>query len=253
MTMNQTGALAQFSINGKATTAATNQISGVIPGATINLLGTFTADEQATLTVAANAAPIANALQSFVGAYNTLRSAVQSQTGTNNGALQGSELLRAVQQQMQQLVNYQGSGSVQSLSDLGVSVAEDGTMSLDTSVLSAMSPQQLSGALAFIGDGTTTGLSALSANFSSYSDSTTGVIQQSILDDQTSEQNLQTQIDNMSARITASQQAETARIEAADAALAKLESQQSELTSSITSLNYTLYGTSMNNTANPNL
>jgi hypothetical protein len=70
------------------------------------------------------------------------------------------------------------------------------------------------------------------------------VIQQDITQDQASEQTLQDQIDAMNVRIQAAQKTEMAKLEAVDALLANLSSQQSILTSSIQSLNYTLYGSS---------
>ena len=242
MSMNQTGSLAQFDVNGKPTTATTNQVTGVIPGATINLAGTFTTNETATLTVAPNASPLESALQSVATAYNGVLSTLASQSGTSAGALAGNSILGTIRSQLSQFTFYSGSsGSVHSLMDLGVSINEDGTMSVDNSVLAAMSPDQLGDALSFIGDGTQ-GLSSLAQNFDAFSNTGSGVIQQNITQDNTSIQNLTSQIDAMNIRISVSMQAETTKLEAADAALAKLETQQSTLSASIQSLDYTLYG-----------
>jgi flagellar hook-associated protein 2 len=242
LSMNQTGSLAAFSINGKPTTATTNQVSGIINGATINLNGIPTTGTSVTLTVSANAAPISSALQTLVSAYNNLGTSVQAQVGASGGALVGNQIVRSIQEQMHQVAYYQGSGAVQSLMDLGVTLNRDGTMSFDSSRLNGMSSQQLAAALSFIGDGST-GLSALGGNFSLFSDSTTGVIQQTISQDQRSQQRLQDQIDAMNVRIAAAQKAEMTKLQAADAALAALESQQSTLTATIKSLNSVLYGT----------
>jgi hypothetical protein len=73
-------------------------------------------------------------------------------------------------------------------------------------------------------------------------DSTSGVIQQNISQDQASQQRLQDQIDAMNVRNQVAQRTEMAKLQAADALLAQLTSQQSMLTSTIQSLNYTLYG-----------
>lgn len=142
---------------------------------------------------------------------------------------------------MRDFAFYQGTGSINSLVDLGVSLDKTGTMSVDTSVLSSFTPGQLASALNFIGDGTK-GLSALSQRFDAYSDTNSGLIQQSISQDQTSEQRLQDQIDAMNVRIQAAQQTQLAKLQAADSLLAQLTNQQSILTSSIQSLDYTLYG-----------
>jgi flagellar capping protein FliD len=84
----------------------------------------------------------------------------------------------------------------------------------------------------------------LSDSFSAFSDTGSGVIQQTISQDEASEQRMQDQIDAMNVRIQTAQKTWVAKLQAADALLAQLTSQQSILTSSIQSLNYTLYGSS---------
>jgi flagellar hook-associated protein 2 len=246
MSMNNTGSLAQFKVNGKPATSTSNQVTGVIPGVALTLKGTTGTDETATVTVTGNASTVATALQNIATAYNSLASGISTLTAQSTGVLAGNQVVRSVQDLMRQFAFYQGSGgtgAINSLMDLGVSVDKTGKMSVDTSVLSGMTSGQLTNALNFIGDGTK-GISALSTTFSSFGDTTSGVIQQDITQDQASEQSLQDQIDAMNVRIQAAQKTEMAKLEAADALLANLSSQQSILTSSIQSLNYTLYGSS---------
>lgn len=244
LSMNNTGSLAQFEVNGKATTSDSNQIAGVIPGVALTLKGTTAAGETASITVGGNAGTVATALQNVAAAYNSLAGTIGSATTPGSGVLAGSQVVRSVRNLMREFAFYQGSGSggIGSLTDLGVSFDKSGTMTVDTSVLSAMTPGQLTNVLSFIGDGKT-GLSALSSGFSAFGDTTTGVIQQNITQDQASAQRLQDQIDTMNVRIQAAQKTELAKLQAADSLLAQLSSQQSMLTSTIQSLNYTLYGT----------
>jgi len=122
--------------------------------------------------------------------------------------------------------------------DLGVSIDDTGTMSVDTTVVSAMSSGQVSSALSFLGN-STTGLASLASSFTAYSDTTSGILQAQITQDQTSDQTLQNQIDAMNVRIADAQKTETAKVEAADSLLAQLQSQQSMLTATIQGLNYT--------------
>lgn len=253
MTMNQTGSLAQFEINGKPATSTSNQVTGVIPGVTLNLNSATQSTDSATITVAVNSQPITTALQNAVSQYNALATQVGTEFGTNAGALNGNSVVLEVQNLMRQFAFYtdlggSGSGGIQSLSDLGISIDKTGQMSIDTSVVSAMSSGQLSSALSFIGN-SSTGLAALASSFTAYSDTTTGLLQQQVNQDQKSEQNLQNQIDALNTRIAAAQKAETARVEAADSLLAQLESQQNMLTSTIEGLNYTLYGASLTNSS----
>jgi flagellar hook-associated protein 2 len=251
MTMNQTGSVAQFDVNGIPATSTSNQVTGVIPGVTLSLNPATTSSESATITVAANAGPITDALQNAVNQYNALATQVATEFGANAGPLNGNSVVLEIQDLMRQFAFYTGSvgsGGVQSLSDLGISMADTGQMSLETSVISSMSSGQLASALSFIGN-STTGLGALATNFTAYSDPTSGLLQQQVTQDQTSEQNLQNQIDALNVSIAASQKTEEAKLEAADALCAQLESQQNMLTSTIQSLNYTLYGASLTNTS----
>jgi flagellar hook-associated protein 2 len=248
MSMNNTGALAQFEVNGKAATSTSNQVTGVIPGIALTLNATTASGENATITVGGNGSTVSSALENVATAYNSLATSISTLTEPGSGALAGSQVVRSVQNLMRQFAFYQGTGSTSSLMDLGVSLDTTGQMSVDTTALSSMTSGQLSNALNFIGDGTN-GISSLATSFTAFSDGTSGVIQQNIAQDQTSEQNLQDQIDAMNVRIQTAQQAEMAKLEAADSLLAQLESQQSILTSSIQSLNYTLYGTSTSSTS----
>jgi len=244
MSMNQTGSLAQFEVNGLPATSTSNQVSGVIPGVTLSLSSATTSSDSATIAVAANPQPITDALQSMASAYNALHTQIGTEFGTTAGALNGNSVVLSVQNLMRQFAFYQGTGGVQSLMDLGVSIDDTGTMNVDTSVVSAMSSGQVSNALGFIGN-STAGLASLASSFTAYSDTTSGVLQKQINQDQTSAQTLQNQIDAMNVRIADAQKTETAKVEAADSLLAQLQSQQSMLTATIQGLNYTLYGASL--------
>jgi flagellar hook-associated protein 2 len=235
-------------VNGKSATSTSNQVTGVIPGIALTLKATTSSSEKATITVGGNAGAVATALQNVSAAYNSLATSISTLTAPGSRVLAGNQVVRSVQNLMRQFAFYQGTGSTSSLMDLGVSVDKTGQMTVDTTALATMSPGQLSNVLSFIGDGTK-GLSSLSTSFTSFSDASTGVIQQNITQDQTSEQRLQDQIDAMNVRIQTAQQTEMAKLEAADAMLAQLTSQQSILTSSIQSLDYTLYGTQTTSTS----
>lgn len=246
MSMNQTGSLAQFEVNGLPATSTSNQVTGVIPGVILTLDPATGSTESATITVAANSQPIAQALQSMASAYNALHAQIGTEFGTSAGALNGNSVVLSIQSLMHQFAFYQGAGGVRSLMDLGVSIDDSGTMSVDPSVVSAMSTGQVASALSYIGN-STTGIASFASSFTAYSDTTSGVLQQQIAQDQTSAQTLQNQIDAMNVRIANAQKTETAKVEAADALLAQLQSQQSMLTATIQGLNYTLYGASLTN------
>ncbi len=237
--MTNTGSVAKFEVNGRPATSTSNQVTGVIPGVTLTLKALTTGTQTATVSVSGNAASIATALQTIVGTYNALSSSMAALTAPATGALIGSQEIRSVQNLMRGFAFYKGTGSIGSLMDLGVSVDKFGVMSIDATKISAMTPGQLAGVMTFIGDGTT-GISAQSKGLSAFSDTISGPLQQYIAQDQAGEQHLQDQIDAMNVRIQLAQQTVMAKLQAADSMLAMLTNQQSILTSSIQSLNFTL-------------
>jgi len=131
---------AEFTINGIAATSSSNSASEVLDGVTIALVKEGTT----TLTVAADySTNITSALNDFITAYNAANStmttmgAYDSTTGTA-GALQGNQILRDSQTLVRNLLystTTGGTSTYQTLSDIGVTVGTDGSLSLDSSKL----------------------------------------------------------------------------------------------------------------------
>ena len=132
---------AEYSVNGIAAKSSSNASSKVLDGVTVNLakIGTTTltigADYSANMTTALNtfitASNAANSSMTTMGAYNA--------TTKVAGSLQGNQVLRDAQTQIRSLVyntTTGGTSSYQRLSDLGVTVGTDGSLSLDSSKLS---------------------------------------------------------------------------------------------------------------------
>jgi len=236
------GTNAVFQLNGINISQASNTVNNVVSGLTFNIVAPSTTP--VTLTLAADPTQLTNDLQTFVTNYNSLVAAVQAQTGGTGGALVGDSTINQLQQAMQHLTSYFSSttGSVQSLSDLGVTFnGTDGTATLDPTVVGAMGPTELTDALKYVGS-TTTGLGAFSGTFDQFSNSVTGLIQTEALGDTNSDANLQSQIISTTASINLMQQNLATRIEQSDALESSYESQQTELTASLQGLDLVLYG-----------
>ena len=119
LTTSTTGAPAQYQVNGQPSTPISSDTSTVTlaPGLTADLL----APGKTTITVAADPSAAANALSSFVSAYNTAASELDNNHGTAGGALTGQSIVLSLQQSLQDLTSYSGgSGSAQNLADLGL-------------------------------------------------------------------------------------------------------------------------------------
>ncbi|MHB9051216.1 MAG: flagellar filament capping protein FliD [Thiomonas delicata] len=143
MTESQAAQNASVSINGLAITSATNTVSGVIPGVSLNLLQ---ASGSTTLTVANDTSAFVKSVQSFVGAFNSTMNTLNQLTafgGTSgpSGPLIGNAGIQTLRTQLLNLISGQGVGTVPgsayaSLGGVGVNLNKDGTLVLDTGTLS---------------------------------------------------------------------------------------------------------------------
>lgn len=141
LTQTATADSAVFTVNGIAATSNTNTASKVIDGVTLNLTK---AGSTTTLTVAAEySSSLSTALNSFIKAYNDANSTMTTMGAYNAttkvaGTLQGNSLLQDARQETRSLVfgtTVGGTSAYQRLSDIGVSVGTDGSLSLDTTKL----------------------------------------------------------------------------------------------------------------------
>ncbi|MBI4903219.1 MAG: flagellar filament capping protein FliD [Acidobacteria bacterium] len=242
LTATNQGADTDFKLNGVAVKKQTNFINDVVPGVTFNILGTTSGVETVSVTLTSDKSRLSSALSSFVSAYNTLRTQVSDQVGEAAGLLSGDYLVREVQSRLRTLTNtYETSGTVHSLADLGITFESTGEAKFDSSVVTNFSTTQLEDAFGFLGT-TTTGFAGLAADFEDISASVTGLAQIQLDNYETENQRLTDQIAVMTARATEAQKTLQAQLQSADALLASLQSQQSILTATIQSLNYSLYG-----------
>jgi len=148
MTRASTATNASLTVDGIPISSATNTVSGAIQGLSLDLTGTISANNPATLTVASDTTQIVQALSTFVSDYNAALSQVNSQftfsTSTGSqGVLSTDSTIRSLQSALEGVVAYSssgasgGSGAIGTLSDLGITVKDDGSLSLDSSKLTS--------------------------------------------------------------------------------------------------------------------
>ena len=236
------GSNASFKVNNIQFTRSSNSINDVIPGVSLTLKATTTSSSQTVnVTLATDPSQLSSAIQTFVQNYNTMQDDVSAQIGPTAGQLSGDSLINMLSQDMWQLGTYQGSGSIKSLSDLGITFDTSGKMSFDSNVFGSLSNSQISDAMKFFGS-STSGFGALASQFTQLSDPIDGMIlqQENGIDQQNTD--LTNEINAMTTRNSVTQATLNAKLQAADAEVAKLQSQQSVLSASIQALNYSLYG-----------
>jgi flagellar hook-associated protein 2 len=149
-----TGANASLTVDGVPINSASNTVTGVIPGVTLNLTGTSTS--AVTLTLNPDISQATTAINNFVSAYNAVVQAVNAQYTVTPGASQQPPLLSdsslsLVQSMLASDVNYTltGNNGITSLASLGITVNNDGTLSVDNGTLTSALNNNFSAVQAF--------------------------------------------------------------------------------------------------------
>ncbi len=232
------GSNAEFQLNGVPVSRNSNQVNDVIPGLSFNLLGVTSTP--VTLTIATQKSRLTDSLDQFVGAYNSLQNSVSQQVGPTAGLLSGDFLVREIQKAAREVTNFAGNLS---LSDLGVTFDSTGKAVFDSAKITSFSETRLNDAFAFLGT-ESTGFGGLSKRFTQISDPVTGLVklQQDSYDK--ADERLQIQISKLEERIDFLQKSTAQRLQAVDALLGSLQSQQSIIDASFQSANLSLYGKS---------
>lgn len=132
---------AEFSVDGIAVSKASNSVSDVIHGVTLNLLKAPGATAPTTITVARNSGSTKSAIDGFVKAYNELNkdlhdlSAYDPKTKTG-GALLGDRAVLAIQSSVRSVLSSSLPGSAfATLSQIGISFQRDGSLAVNAAKL----------------------------------------------------------------------------------------------------------------------
>ena len=212
---SSSGHNAQLQVDGVPVASSSNVVSGAIPGVTLNLTG-VTAGQNATVQVAADASQISSAISTFVTDYNSALSLVSNQftysSSTNSQGVLGSDsTIRALQSALLKLATYSSgapdSGSASSLSVLGITVKDDGSLSLDSTALNqtlTSDPSSVQGFL--LGNASNGFISNARSQMSSFSSPGSGALAIDMNSLQQQSNNLQNEISDFESGYIASQQ-----------------------------------------------
>lgn len=141
-TLTQTRAAkdAQFSINGLSLTSASNTLDGTVQGLKLQLLKTTTS--AVDITVSSDTASQRKLIDEFVSAYNAVNSQIATTTAYDAankkaGLLQGDATTLGVSRVLREAVGLNGTASstFSRLSDLGIDILRDGSMSVNSTKL----------------------------------------------------------------------------------------------------------------------
>jgi flagellar hook-associated protein 2 len=144
---------ATLTVDGVSIDSASNTISTAIPGVTFQLLSKSISPVQVEITN--DDADIETAFSTFVSAYNTVLGDLKTQEGkTSSGSpepLYGSPVIAQLQSALSlALTTGAASGSIHNLAQLGITVSNTGTLTLDNSTLDSALNSNYSGVVGFL-------------------------------------------------------------------------------------------------------
>jgi flagellar hook-associated protein 2 len=246
-TQAQAGRDAQFTVDGINATSGSNTVSNVIPGVTFQLLSAAP-DTSVQVEITNDNTDVESAVNSFVSAYNTVLGDLNTQEGNdasgNPEPLFGNPTIATLQNELQQALDFtQSSGAVTSLTQLGISVNNDGTLSLDTDTLDSELNSNYQDVVNFFQP--SSNFTSFGGNFTTVvnnlgSSSPDGVLALAVAQNSTQESTLNTNISNENTYISNEQSQLTTELNEANYTLQEIPSQideVNELYSAITGYN----------------
>ena len=205
-TTGQNGADAQFNVDGLDTTSASNTVTGAIPGVTFQLLAPSTSAIQVQITN--DNSSVETAVQTFVTAYNAVATAIKTQEGNDStGAAEplfGDPTLSLLQNQLSSsLLGGTASGSITNIGQLGISLGEDGQLTLNVSNLDSTLNSSFSDVTGYFQSTGSFGQTLSTSLNSLGSSSTTGAISLALAQNSTQETDINSDVTAEDARVAA--------------------------------------------------
>jgi flagellar hook-associated protein 2 len=224
------GALAQYSIDGKQVTSASDTVT-LAPGLTVQLTGA-NSSAATTVTVAANPSSIGNALQSFVSAYQMAIADLDTNRGQGGGPLAGQSIVYELTDALQSIANYStGAGNLTSMEALGVGFDPNtGALTFNQSTFDSATSGRTDALTQFLGSATGGGFLEMATNtMTGLLDPSSGVLTEDISTMQANITSTNTQITDKDNQVTQLQTNLTQQMSAADAMIYELQQQATEM------------------------
>ncbi|HWZ01925.1 MAG TPA: flagellar filament capping protein FliD [Edaphobacter sp.] len=149
----QVGQDAKLTVDGVSVTSPSNTVTTVIPGITFQLLALSTAPVQVQITD--DTTSIGTAISSFLSAYNKVIGDINTQEGKDSSGnpepLLGSPVLAQLQGALtSSLFTGAASGSIKNITQLGISMNNDGTLTLNADTLNSALNSHLADVTGFL-------------------------------------------------------------------------------------------------------
>ncbi|MHC8315515.1 flagellar filament capping protein FliD [Pseudomonas sp. LB3P31] len=236
---------AKYTIDGVAMESTSNKVTSAISGVSLELVASDK-DKPITISVDSNATTLKTSVQSFVSAYNALMTSINTQTKvtatgdsatTTAGALTGDSSMRQLVASLRsELVNSSGSSAMSGLSQMGITTDQKtGLLTLDDkSWDKAVVKGSADIAKLFTGDkGLITRMNKATETYVG----TTGLLASRVKDLNTKLTDLTTQQSDLDRRMDSLQTSLSAKYNAMDSLIAKINASSSSIMTTLNSLN----------------
>jgi len=257
------GTNALVSINGIPYYSTTNTVTGAIPDVTLNLVSADSATP-VTVTVGPDTTSITNSINNFVTEYNTVIGDINTQftvnAATNEEGPLGSDTdLRVLQSSLAADITYATtdptsvSSGFSNLASLGITMNDDGTLTVDSSTLSSALTSNLSAVQNFFTNSNSTGFADnINADLTNLTDPSVGILNQDLAENQGEQSDLNTEITNFQTQLTAQQAELTQEFDTVNASLEEYPFTLAEVNAALGTLSSTALTTSATPTTNTN-
>jgi flagellar hook-associated protein 2 len=227
VTVETPGSEASYQVNGQPPGGISSTSQNVTIASGVQ--ATIQAAGSTTITVGRDSTALSSALNTLVTAYNDAMTELDQYHGQNGGVLEGQSEVFSLESSLRSLIDYTGgSGTVTSLTSLGLSYSDNGQLSFDPSALNSIS---MSDADSFFGDGTSNGYLLNAENIlNSIDDPNTGTLTAAVNSVSSQIQDTQNQISAAQDRVNVLQENLTTQMANADSTIAELEQQSTYFT-----------------------
>lgn len=206
------GTDAIFTVDGIPFSSASNTVTDVIPGVTLNLVSPYTGQVQ--VSVSADTSQINSALSNFVSAYNKVTTDINNQfaidpTTKTQGPLGSDAALRALQSSLMADVTHADPGNssgLVNLASLGINMQDDGTLSIDAQTLSNALVANPSGVQSFFQNSGTGFATNFNNDLTNLTDPTQGPLSLDLAENKAEQNDISTQITDFQQQLATQKQ-----------------------------------------------
>lgn len=215
LTQPTTGMDASLTVDGVPVKSASNTVTGAIAGVSLQLQSQ-SSGSSTTLTISPDSSQITSAVSQFVTDYNAAIQLVNSQftysaTTSSQGVLGSDAAIRSLQSTLLSIGSYapsaSTSGTPSSLADLGITVGDDGTLTLNSSTLAGKITANASAVQQFFQGTALNGFAAaITSKLTSFTQANTGALAADVNSLNQQYSDLQSQVSDYESGYIATQQ-----------------------------------------------